>query len=146
MISVIHVAGGFVCARFQTLLRDDGWDEERFPSTMDTSGGQVGDLPYWQRMALLHMGGGQVGNLPHWLWDLYFYYEAFLVAGFVGFLVFVLFKVALFAVVEVVRVVALAFADALLVLLGLRIILGVVGLEGESADANAHHGGEDTVL
>jgi hypothetical protein len=24
--------------------------------------------------------GGQVGNLPHWLWDLYFYYEAFLVA------------------------------------------------------------------
>ena len=74
------------------------------------------------------------------LLELYFDDEAFLIAGFICLLVFVLLEMVLFAVIFVVRVVVLTFANTLLVLLGLRIILGLI-VERSGGYANCERSG-----
>src|ERR1700729_160897 len=68
--------------------------------------------------------------------------EALLVSGFVGFLVFVLLEAPVLAVVLVTRVVIVSLAHPLLILLGFRIVLGVLGLERSSEKS----GGQNPVF
>jgi hypothetical protein len=86
-------------------------------------------------------GPGKIVRQPmQELLEFYFDHEAFLITGFVRLLVFVLLEMAFFAVIFVVRVVVLTFTDTLLVLLGLRIILGLV-VERSGGYANCERSG-----